>query len=275
MRCGNKRELGEHEHETIAEVRACYGVDMSKPGMQRTTLSGQDRIRRQQQEQGEPPSREELFGGEVPAQNGPPLARATQLSYLSDLRVERGMDPLPPNTQMFRSVASATIAQLLLVKPKVKQAATVTYANVPAGHYAIKAPEGSGRDYDFYRVDKPTEGQWAGRTFLKMVVGGKPDVKIKDRNRIAEVLAAIAVKPDEAAWRYGQELGQCNVCNRHLTDKISRAYSRGSECREKYGLGFRGALTSVFPNADPGVRRIRQARPAGAPAPSRPARRAG
>lgn len=246
MRCGNKRELGEHEHATIEEVKACYGVT-SVPDKDPADI---------------PPSREQVFGGEVPFQTGP-MIRPRQLSYLNDLRVERGMDPLPPDVHMFASVASATIAQLLLVKPQVKQAATVTYANVPAGHYAIKAPEDSGRDYDFYRVDKPETGQWAGRTFLKMVVGGKPDVKIKDRNRIAEVLAAIAVSPDEAAYRYGQEIGRCDKCNLQLTDQTSRMFSRGPDCRAKYGVGYMGT-----------PRRVRQARPAGAPAPSRPARRA-
>lgn len=244
MRCGNKRVLGDHEHETAAEVRACYGFGQKTDDNQDDT----------------PPSREEVFGGAVPVQTSP-LASPKQRSYLNDLRVERGMDPLPPDAQLFTSVASATIAQLLLVKPRVKQAATVTYANVPAGYYAI--PGRDGRELDFYRVDRPEEGRWKGRIFLNMVIGGKSDAKIKDRNRIAEVLAAIAVNPEEAAWRYGQKIKRCDKCNMHLTDETSRMFSRGPDCRAKHGVGYMGT-----------PHRVRQERPAGAPAPSRPARRA-
>lgn len=245
MRCGNKRNgLGEHEHDTVAEVRACYILGKAAKAAE------------------EPKSREEVFGDSVPGIVGP-LASQKQLSYLSDLRVERGMDPLPSNTQMSRSIAGAEITQLLLVHPIVREPAQVGYANVTEGHYAI--PGRDGRDYDFYRVDRPTEGKWAGRTFLKMVVGGKPDISIRDRNRIAEVLAAISRNPDEAAWRYGQEIGQCDKCNRSLTDETSRMFSRGPDCRGKYGIGFM---------ANPPSRRGQASRPAGAPVPSRPRSRA-
>jgi hypothetical protein len=242
MRCGNRHGiLGDHEHATAAEVRACYGFGAQAESPTETVLS-----------------REQVFGEEAPAIN---LASPKQINYINDLRVERGMDPLPANTQMARSIASAKIAELLLVHPIVKEPAGVAYANVTEGHYAI--PGRDGRDYDFYRVDKPTEGKWAGRTFLKMVVGGKPDISIRDRNRISEVLAAIALNPEEAAWRYGQEIGQCDKCNRSLTDETSRAFSRGPDCRQKYGAGFMSMASQR-----------RRSRPAGAPTPSRPRSRA-
>lgn len=245
MRCGNRHGvLGDHEHATAAEVRACYGFGESAESPTENVLS-----------------REQVFGEEVPAD--PMQARPKQMNYLNDLRVERGMDALPEGTKMARSIASAKIAELLLVQPIVREPAKVGYANVTEGHYAI--PGRDGRDYDFYRVDRPTTGKWAGRTFLKMVVGGKPDISIRDRNRIAEVLAAISRNPDEAAWRYGQEIGQCDKCNRSLTDETSRMFSRGPDCRGKYGIGFM---------ANPPSRRGQASRPAGAPVPSRPRSRA-
>jgi ribosomal protein L24E len=100
--------------------------------------------------------------------------------------------------------------------------------DVAAGHYAI-ASTGS-NDLAFYRVDRPTESDYAGRTFVKLVVGGHPDRNVK-RDHVAGILARIAADPDAGA-RYGQELGQCRTCNRHLTDELSRQLGEGPECRK-------------------------------------------
>jgi len=101
-------------------------------------------------------------------------------------------------------------------------------ADVAAGHYAI-ASTGS-NDLAFYRVDRPTEGDYAGRTFVKLVVGGKPDRNVK-RDHVAGILARIAADP-AAGQRYGTELGQCSSCNRTLTDQLSRQLGIGPECRK-------------------------------------------
>lgn len=106
----------------------------------------------------------------------------------------------------------------------------------PAGYYAI--PGQDGRPLDFYRVDKPEKGNWVGWTFVKMVVGGKSDVSIRDRSRIRRVLEAIQRDSARAAWLYGTEIGNCDKCNTHLTDAVSRQHGRGPECRKKYGPGY-------------------------------------
>src|SRR6516164_7990534 len=62
-------------------------------------------------------------------------------------------------------------------------------SDVPEGHYAI--PSQGDNDLFFVRIDRPTEGQWAGRVFAKMIVGGHPDQKIA-YNRIAGILDRIA-----------------------------------------------------------------------------------
>lgn len=100
--------------------------------------------------------------------------------------------------------------------------------DVPAGHYAI-ASTGS-NDLAFYRVDRPSKGAYAGRVFVKLVVGGHPDMNVR-RDHVAGILARIAADP-QAAARYGQELGRCCACNRHLTDETSRALGIGPECRK-------------------------------------------
>lgn len=104
-------------------------------------------------------------------------------------------------------------------------------ADVPAGHYAIAST--GANDLAFYRVDRPTEGAYAGRTFVKLIVGGHPDSNVRYAavpgilDRIVE--AGIA----ESATLYGREIGQCYRCNRSLTDETSRSLGIGPECRKK------------------------------------------
>jgi len=107
-------------------------------------------------------------------------------------------------------------------------AAPQATVDVPAGHYAI--PSTGANDLAFYRVDRPTEGDYAGRTFIKLVVGGHPDRNVK-RDHVAGILARIAAD-DDAAARYGREVGHCYVCNRSLTDALSRQLGIGPECRK-------------------------------------------
>jgi hypothetical protein len=101
---------------------------------------------------------------------------------------------------------------------------------MPEGYYAINGRDG--RQTDFYRIDKPG-GKWSGWTFVKMVVGGKPDTKVRDHKLLWAILEAIQADPAKAAQRYGVEIGQCYKCNIHLTDEISRALGIGPTCRAK------------------------------------------
>ena len=100
---------------------------------------------------------------------------------------------------------------------------------VPAGHYAVTMTDGAA--LTFYRVDVPTDGRWAGYVFVKRVIGGRPDVAVRGADARA-VLTAIAAD-DDAAARYGREIGRCYVCNRHLTDETSRALGIGPDCRTR------------------------------------------
>lgn len=99
--------------------------------------------------------------------------------------------------------------------------------DVAAGHYAI-ASNRDGIDLDFYRVDRPDSGQYAGRTFVKQVIGGRPHASVR-RDAVPSILARIAADPD-AGPRYGREIGRCCRCNRHLTDATSRAAGIGPDC---------------------------------------------
>ena len=114
---------------------------------------------------------------------------------------------------------------------------------IPAGYYAIKGA--NGRDLDFFRVKRPDKGRWLGYTFVNMVVGGKADMPVRGKQRLFEILFAIHQDQERAAWLYGTNIGQCDKCNRHLTDKVSRDHGRGPDCRAKYGPGHLAAYAAA------------------------------
>lgn len=127
---------------------------------------------------------------------------------------------------MTKSGASKLIEGLQTLPRK---AVVEVKADVPAGHYAI--------DWDhmglrFFRVDRPTEGKWAGYVFVKGIVG--PEEHRVSREVSNRVLAEIAKDAKAAAVRYGKEIGRCSICNRRLTNEESREAGIGPQCAAKF-----------------------------------------
>jgi hypothetical protein len=105
---------------------------------------------------------------------------------------------------------------------------------VPAGRYAIDTNDGAHNGVAFYKVDRPTEGKWVGRVFVKLMVSDEEQRLGKAAS--ATVLAKIAeVGAEAASARYGHEIGECGVCGRTLTNDASRARGIGPVCAEKAG----------------------------------------
>jgi Family of unknown function (DUF6011) len=235
IKCGNCRE----SHETVQEVRACYGGQL---------------------EMNAAVAREE------------PGVTPNQLYFLNTLRAERGLELYPdgsklgvPRVKMTLRAASKEIDNLIHNVPKLevsqgRQAAsgkvsdstrTKVAANnrehlrrnaphlaewdLPTGTHRYAIDGDDGRQTDFYKIDRPTEGRWAGRTFVKMVVGGKPSFPVKGA-RASRVLMEIEKDWDRAGVRYGAELGHCRHCGIHLTDETSRTLGAGPDCRAKHGV---------------------------------------
>jgi len=97
--------------------------------------------------------------------------------------------------------------------------------DVPGGRYAIEK-DGVVK---FYRVDRPSDGKWAGWTFVK--VQASDDFYPVKGAGAREVLDSILAAGTRAASvRYGHELGACGVCGRTLTDEDSRANGIGPIC---------------------------------------------
>lgn len=102
---------------------------------------------------------------------------------------------------------------------------------VPNGHYAVTEGDGVLR---FYKVNTPSEGKWAGFTFVDIQASDEL-FPLKDRSRKGKVLALVAVDPKAAMLRYGQEIGSCGHCGRTLTNELSRSLGIGPICRGKMG----------------------------------------
>lgn len=107
-------------------------------------------------------------------------------------------------------------------------------SDIPEGHYALDATDDDGHTV-FYRVDRPVTGKWAGRMFVKLVVGGQPDTNVS-RGQVQSVLDRITeAGAREAAIRYGMEIGRCSACNRVLTNEKSREAGIGAWCASQRG----------------------------------------
>lgn len=104
--------------------------------------------------------------------------------------------------------------------------------SVPEGRYAIRET-GLTNEINFYKVDRPEEGKWAGWVFVKQIVG--PDEYPVKGARKSAVLAAIGADMKDAMLLYGQEIGSCGRCGKRITNDESRAYGVGPDCRAILG----------------------------------------
>jgi hypothetical protein len=122
---------------------------------------------------------------------------------------------------------------------------------IPAGRYCLPVVDGDdgSNDLAFYRVDTPTEGKWAGYTFVKRIIGGQTDENVP-RNQAAGILARIKADqyvrpgtdeydgkvytgPEAGQMRYATETRDCWRCGTELTNLESRRNGIGPVCITK------------------------------------------
>lgn len=113
--------------------------------------------------------------------------------------------------------------------------------DVPAGRYAIYDASGS---LMFYEVDRPTEGRWAGFTFVSRFASDNR-LKIRDRDERATILEAIAADPVAALVRYGRHSEVCGACGRGLTVELSRKAGIGPTCAAARGIDREALVASA------------------------------
>lgn len=100
----------------------------------------------------------------------------------------------------------------------------------PDVHVAIPSATGN-NDLDFFRVVRSNRV-----TTVYRVIGGHDDKRVDLAQAEAALLALVLTEDIPAAMAtYGQELGRCGRCHRHLTDETSRAMGLGPDCASKIG----------------------------------------
>jgi len=216
-KCGN---CGNH-HESAELVRSCYGgvVTQARERMHRASEIGHA---------------DGVFAASEDLDRAVGAMRATgvpatekQLNFISILRAERGIkDPMPDNIS--KTQATEMIQELKEMPAKNVPSRSSAVESIPEGRYAVEH-EGA---LKFYKIDKPTEGRWAGYTFLK-VMASDEEHPVKNREYREEIFTLIAQDPEEALKRYGREIGRCGICGRTLTDEDSRALGIGPICADR------------------------------------------
>ena len=115
-----------------------------------------------------------------------------------------------------------------MVTPTLKTEAKIS--EVPAGRYALKVDD----TWKFYKVDKPTEGRWAGYTFVSIFASDEKH-PVRSRQAREGILSQIAEDPQRAMLDYGKQIGSCGHCGRTLTNPESIERGIGPICAERMG----------------------------------------
>ena len=232
--CGNCKST----HGSAAEVRACYRPTTARPA-KTTPMWAKAKMNTNW-------SDPDSGRGEFPARRTEKMITRPQSDYIWDLTNEIAkLSGLPEiestKDEFFQSMSEVTCKGaskvLDVLKDKAFELSSKKARTTPAG-----APEVADGRYaieqdgiiKFYKVDSPTEGKWAGRTFVKIQASEELH-PIRNPAARKAILAEIAKDPKGAMLRYGQELGHCGHCGRTLTNDLSRELGIGPVCREKMG----------------------------------------
>src|SRR6266852_5925128 len=141
MRCGNCRQ----DHETVTQVRACYGTDVGRPN----SRPGQY-----------PDQLTNRFAGTCRSCRGQVLPETGHIEKVDG------------KWAVFHNPGDCVSKR---VTPQQVRATAERWAKIPQGHYATASLTGH-NDLDFWRVDRPDKGKWTGGLFVKRVIGGRPSV---------------------------------------------------------------------------------------------------
>lgn len=116
-------------------------------------------------------------------------------------------------------------------------------STLPSGDLYVAVENAEGH-LTFMLIARPSEGKWAGWSFVRQYLGGqgvagkigsqKPGAAY--HGQWASLIAKVLDDPKAAAQRFASELGRCYVCGRDLTDDESRALGIGPVCRGKGGF---------------------------------------
>jgi hypothetical protein len=155
----------------------------------------------------------------APVATGRPASRA-QVTLIETLQAERGQPVGAP--EALTSAEASTLIPALIAMPRISRGSRrIDLCGCPEGRYAVATDEGH---LAFYNVTERGVFLQTSDTLNKLSAATEQ-----------AIIAKIMVDPGEAARAYGRELGCCGVCNRTLTNDISRANGIGPVCSAKTG----------------------------------------
>jgi predicted Zn-ribbon and HTH transcriptional regulator len=156
-----------------------------------------------------------------------PLTRASALMVIQKLRSKQ-----PESRQTRRDGPGEAFGQVVAQRTEVRVTFRELAKLVPAGRYAVTSATGN-NDLDFYLVQVPDKGKWAGKTFVKRILGGHDPMPMSNAEQFRALRQIIEAGTEEAGMKYALESGNCRDCGRELTDQDSRDAGRGPVCRSK------------------------------------------
>lgn len=181
--------------------------------------------------------------GEAPvptAGSGTPPSEK-QLAFLRTLCDERGLDFDSIADGLDRRSASAKIDEVKAMDRPGREGegearSILDRLVIPAGRYAIASSDGG---WEFYQVDRPDEGKWAGYVFLSRLHGAPGDwsrVAVRDLVQKSVVFTAIDEDTMAAAVAFGRESGECSQCGSPLSNQKSIDAGIGPVCAKNLGV---------------------------------------
>jgi hypothetical protein len=165
-----------------------------------------------------------------------------QVNYVLLLQTERELpsEYVPKYEDEIRAMEKDEVSRLIgelkvlaYVSPKGRGQSS-TPPDMPAGRYALQDNEGK---WSFFQIDKPTEGRWAGYTFIKRLIGAPGQYRKEQVSATVRyaIMDRIAKDPQKAMTDYGLQSGVCGRCSSPLTDPESLARGIGPICIQKLG----------------------------------------
>lgn len=120
------------------------------------------------------------------------------------------------------------------------------YADLPEGKFATVGVTGADR-VEFWSIEKPQEGRWAGRTFINGLTGAPGDWrKSRPSRAVMEAVAdIIRADPQKAATLFGYKTKTCGKCSSPLSRVQSRAAGYGKTCATKNGWYYPDKATAL------------------------------
>lgn len=238
-------------HASVAEVANCYQVNAyagagenHQPTADQTELDFTIEIQRLEREEEE---RRLAWKFSREALTAPPAANTS--SVFASVRNQK-QQPSPKQAKFLDALVADRegAAELLarngyfhgIIDEMIKLPLKATDSTIPAiaaGRYAVR---GADNTIDFYKVDKPEKGKWAGYTFVKQLIGSVGDwsERYLNKGQSAAILAKIGLNPEESARLFGQTAKACGNCLSPLSDPQSRAAGYGEHCASKHGYWY-------------------------------------